>query len=91
MDYYINESAKAKGRDPRQELEELVLGNKPFINRDQIMGSTPNPIAIEEDGWLKKFVRANSPDKVLENCFFDNELEKIAVEQLGIAANLLII
>ena len=87
MDYYINESAKAEGIDPRQELERLVLSNKPFINRDQIMEDTSNPIAIEEDDWLKEFVRANSPYEVLENCFFNNDLEKIAMEQLEIAPN----
>ena len=87
MDYYINESAKAEGMDPRRELEELVLSNKPFINRDQIMGNTPNPIAIQEDDWLKEFVRANGPYEVLENCFYKNDLEKIAIDQLEIPPN----
>ena len=84
---YINESARAEGIGPRQELEKLVLSNKPFINRDQIMINTPNLNAIEENDWLKEFVRSNNPYEVLKTCFFDTELENIAVKQLEITAN----
>ena len=30
MDYYIREEAKTEGRDPRQELVDFVVSNKPY-------------------------------------------------------------
>ncbi len=84
--YYRNARAESDGRDPRKELEEFVLANKPFINRDSIRETAPNLSASDQDDWLREFVLTNNPYDVLENCFYD--LQKLAEDQLKINKNL---
>ena len=84
---YRNKWAEEENIDPRAELEEFVISNRKHINRDQIREVSPNLNAYDEEEWLKKFIQVNSPYKVLQTCFYTNELKRLAVKQLGVGTN----
>ena len=82
-DFYINDQAK-EGQDPRQELEKFVKSHLRQINLDKILEDIPN-LNMNDESWMKEFVRVNNPYTILETYFFRDSLKKIAVDECHVA------
>ena len=82
-DFYINDQAK-EGQDPRQELEKFVKSHLGQINLDKILKDIPN-LNMNDESWMKEFVRVNNPYTILETYFFRDSLKKIAVNECYVA------
>ena len=82
-DFYINDQAK-EGQDPRQELEKFVKSHLRQINLDKILEDIPN-LNMNDESWMKEFVRVNNPYTILETYFFRELLKEIAVNEYNVA------
>ena len=87
MDYYINESARAERKDPRQELEKFVFGNFGHItpDRKKEIADTYRLRAEDERAQLKEFVLTNNPYDVLKQCFAPGRLHILAENSYSIS------
>ena len=82
----------------RDELEKLVVGNRSRIDLERVKKADPK-LQVEDDedllrddedllrddeDLLREFVQTNHPGNVLLDCFYEYDLQKVAVEQLEI-------
>ena len=67
----------------RNELENLVKGNDNTerLTIDRVKEYAPNLRAENDEDLLTEFIRTNKPDDVLFYCFYEYDLQRIAVEQ----------
>lgn len=86
-DCYVNESTQEDSKDPRERLEDLVINNPSYVNRDAILIDTPNLSTDDENNWLREFVRANDPYEVLKICFFEESLKNLVKKKFGISGD----
>ena len=64
----------------RQELEDFVISNRKYINRDGVRALVPGLRVDEEDDWLRQLVRSQNPYDVLGACFAPVRLGILAAE-----------
>lgn len=67
----------------RNELENLVKGNDNTerLTIDRVKEYAPNLRAENDEDLLTEFIRTNNADDVLFYCFYEYDLQRIAIEQ----------
>ena len=75
-----------KVRKARDELEKLVIEiNDELVDIERVKRFiNPELRAKDKKNLLTEFIRTNGPNNVLFYCFHEYDLQKIAVDQLGI-------
>ena len=82
----------------RDELEKLVVGNRSRIDLERVKKADPKlqaeddedllrddeDLLRDDEDLLREFVQTNHPGNVLLDCFYEYDLQKVAVEQLEI-------
>ena len=68
----------------RHELEQLVLGNISRIDLQRVKRLAFKLRAENDEALLREFVLTTPPSEVLLSCFYEYDLQRVAVDQLEI-------
>lgn len=65
------------------ELEQLITGFRAYIDLERIRKAFPRLREVDDENLLLEFIQTNHPTEVLLNCFYEYDLQNIAVKRLG--------
>ena len=71
-------------REARSELEKLITSFRAYIDFERISRVSPGLREADDDNLLMEFIRTNHPADVLLNCFYEYDLQNLAVKRLDI-------
>ena len=71
-------------REAHSELEKLITSFRAYIDFERIRRFSPELREADDDKLLMEFIRTNHPADVLLNCFYEYDLQYLAVERLDI-------
>ena len=66
------------------ELEKLIIGFRAHIDIERVRRACPGLTEADDENLLVQFIQTNHPADVLLNCFYEYDLQDLAVKRLDI-------